>query len=60
LDVGVQTMEIPSVDPTINKATSVHEEDTIPKVNQENTTCTIRKFMLQRHLIDILITRAGP
>jgi hypothetical protein len=27
----------------INKATSVHEENTIPKVNQENATSTIRE-----------------
>jgi hypothetical protein len=47
LDVGVQTMEIPSVltnrNSTINKATPVHEEDIIPKANQENTTSTIRE-----------------
>jgi hypothetical protein len=34
-DVGVQTMEISSVDPTINKTTSVDEEDTIPEINQK-------------------------
>jgi hypothetical protein len=47
LDVEVQTMEIPSVltnrNSVINKATPVHEEDIIPKVNQENTTSTIRE-----------------
>jgi hypothetical protein len=36
--IGVQTMEISSVDPTICKATSVNEEDTIPEVIPENTT----------------------
>jgi hypothetical protein len=40
-DVGVQTT---SVDTTINKETSVHEKYTIPKVNQENYICTIRKI----------------
>jgi hypothetical protein len=42
--VGIQTIEIPSVDPAINKETSVHEEDKKPKVNQKNVTCTIKKI----------------
>jgi hypothetical protein len=46
-DVGVQTMEAPSVltnqNSSINKATSVHEENHIPKLNQENATSMIRE-----------------
>jgi hypothetical protein len=46
-DVEVQMVEIPSVltnrNSMINKATPVHEEDTIPKVNRENATSTIRE-----------------
>jgi hypothetical protein len=40
-------METPSVltnrRSSINKATSVHEENHIPKLNQENTTSMIRE-----------------
>jgi hypothetical protein len=47
LDVEIQMMEIPSVltnrNSTINKTTSVHEEDIIPKVNKENATSTIKE-----------------
>jgi hypothetical protein len=46
LDAKVQIVEIPSVltnrNPIINKATLVHEEDMIPKVNRENIN-TIRE-----------------
>jgi hypothetical protein len=46
-NVGVQTMEAPSVltnlNSTINKATSVREENSISKLNQENATSMIRK-----------------
>jgi chromosome segregation protein len=34
-DVGVQTMKVSSVYPTINKTTSINEEDTMPKVKEE-------------------------
>jgi len=49
-DVGGQTVEIPNVDPTINKATSVHEEDIIPKANRENTASTIREIYATKTL----------
>jgi hypothetical protein len=46
-DVGVQMMEAPSVlanrNSTINKATSMREENHISKLNQENTTSMIRE-----------------
>jgi hypothetical protein len=46
-DVGVQTMGTPSVrtnrSSSINQATSMHEENHIPKLNQENTTSMIRE-----------------
>jgi hypothetical protein len=46
-DVGVQTMETPSVltnkSSSINNATSVHEENKTPKENQENATNMIRE-----------------
>jgi hypothetical protein len=42
-DVGVQKMEISSVDPVIDKTTLIDEEDTIPEVNRENSTPTIRE-----------------
>jgi hypothetical protein len=46
-DVGVQTMEIPSVltnkNPAINKTTPRHEEEIISNVNQENVVSTIRE-----------------
>jgi len=46
-DVEVQTMEVPSVltnkSSSINKTTSVHEENKTLKVNQEKATCTIRE-----------------
>jgi hypothetical protein len=41
-DVGVKTMEDPNIltnrNSTINKETSVHEENNISKLNEENTT----------------------
>ena len=47
LDVGVQTMEVPSVHTNrsspINQATSMHEENRILKLNQEKTTSMIRE-----------------
>jgi hypothetical protein len=46
-DVGVQTMEAPSIltnrNSAINKATSMHEENHISKLNEENATSMIRK-----------------
>jgi hypothetical protein len=40
-------MEIPSVNPTIKKASNtMHKEEIIPNVNQENTTSTIREIIL--------------
>jgi hypothetical protein len=46
-DVGVQTMETPSVltnkSSSINNATLVHEENKTPKENQENATNMIRE-----------------
>jgi hypothetical protein len=43
-DVGVQMMEIPSVNLAIKKATSTYkEENHIPKLNQENSTNMIRE-----------------
>jgi hypothetical protein len=46
-DVGVQTMGTPSVctnrSSSINQSTSMHEENRIPKLNQENTTSMIRE-----------------
>jgi len=36
-------MEIPNVNPTIKKATSMHKEEIIPNANQENATSTIRE-----------------
>jgi hypothetical protein len=43
-DVGVQTMEVSNVDPTINKTTLVNEEDTIPTINRGNIARTVVKF----------------
>jgi glycogen debranching enzyme len=45
--VGVQTMEVSSVDPTTKKTTS-NEEDTIPTVNRGNTTCSVRENHVTR------------
>jgi hypothetical protein len=46
-DVGIQTMGTPSVltnqNSTINKATSIREENHISKLNQENATSMIRE-----------------
>jgi hypothetical protein len=47
-DIRVQTMEISSVDLEICKATSFDEEDTMPEVNQENATHTIRESQTTR------------
>jgi hypothetical protein len=46
-DVGVQTVEVSSVDPTTNKTTS-NEEDTITAVNQGNTACSVRENHVTR------------
>jgi hypothetical protein len=48
-DVGVQTMEVLSVDPMINKTTSVNGEDTIPTVNRGNTAYMIRENHVTRN-----------
>jgi hypothetical protein len=47
IDFGVKMMEnsgvLTNINSTNNKATTMHEEDKTPKVNQEIVTCTIRK-----------------